>query len=203
MIREHFDREGWAMVPRFLTPRDVEALRAATDELALKGASLSADSEIDGARYEVQSARGRRGEAAIRRGALRKITFASSASPQVALLRNDRRVLKLIESVGVSSPRWIVDQINLKEPGVGTGFPWHQDVAFVAWQQRDAIAKYGGANLVIALLECEVADRACSRVKHDLCVHAFDSKLSLTDGKQPSRALAGGHDRRALRVEDG
>src|SRR4029079_4048656 len=47
-----------------------------------------------------------------------------------------------------------------------------------------------GANLVIALLECEVADRACSRVKHDLCVHAFDSKLSLTDGKQPSRALA-------------
>lgn len=151
MIRERFERDGWAVVPRFLTPRDVEALRAATDALAAKGASLSADSEIDGARYHVQSASGRRGEAAIRRGALRKITFASSASQEVALLRNDRRVLELIETVGVSSPRWIVDQINLKEPRVGTGFPWHQDVAFVAWQQRDAIAKYGGANLVIAL----------------------------------------------------
>jgi ectoine hydroxylase-related dioxygenase (phytanoyl-CoA dioxygenase family) len=70
---------------------------------------------------------------------------------EVALFRNDRRVLKLIETVGVSSPRWIVDQINLKAPRVGTGFPWHQDSAFVAWQQRDSIAKYGGANLVIAL----------------------------------------------------
>lgn len=151
MIRECFERDGWALVQRFLAPRDVESLRSVTDELASKGVHLLADAEIDGARYQVQSASGGRGEAAICPGALRKITFASSASVEVALLRNDRRVLKLIESVGVSSPRWIVDQINLKEPRVGTGFPWHQDVAFVAWQQRDAIAKYGGANLVIAL----------------------------------------------------
>ncbi|HEX7705633.1 MAG TPA: phytanoyl-CoA dioxygenase family protein [Thermoanaerobaculia bacterium] len=151
MIRERFERDGWALVQRFLTLRDVEALRSATDELASKGADLLADAEIDGARYYVQSASGRRGEAAIRPGALRKITFASSASVDVALLRNDRRILKLIETVGVSSPRWIVDQVNLKAPIVGTGFPWHQDTAFVAWQQRDAIAKYGGANLVIAL----------------------------------------------------
>src|SRR5687767_9702339 len=151
MIRERFERDGWALVQRFLTPRDVESLRSAIDELAWKGSSLLADAEIDGARYYVQSASGRRGEAAIRPGALRKITFASSASEQIALLRNDRRVLKLIETVGVSSPRWIVDQINLKAPKIGTGFPWHQDTAFVAWQQRDAIARYGGANLVIAL----------------------------------------------------
>ena len=151
MIREHFEREGWALIERFLTVRDVESLRSASDELASKGAHLVADAEIDGARYHVQSASGRRGEDAIHPGALRKITFASSASVEVALFRNDRRVLKLIETVGVSSPRWIVDQINLKAPRVGTGFPWHQDSAFVAWQQRDAIAKYGGANLVIAL----------------------------------------------------
>jgi ectoine hydroxylase-related dioxygenase (phytanoyl-CoA dioxygenase family) len=151
MIRERFDRDGWAPVERLLTPREVEALRSASDELAAKGAHLRADAEIDGARYQVQTASGRRGETAVAPGALRKITFASSASVEVALLRNDRRVLKLIESVGVTSPRWIVDQINLKAPRVGTGFPWHQDAAFVAWQQRDAIAKYGGANLVIAL----------------------------------------------------
>lgn len=151
MVRERFDLEGWALVPRFLTPRDVEGLRRASDELARKGADLTADAEIDGARYEVQTASGRRGETAVAPGALRKITFASSARKEVALLRNDRRVLKLMESVGVTSPRWIVDQINLKAPRVGSGFPWHQDAAFVAWQQRDAIAKYGGANLVIAL----------------------------------------------------
>jgi ectoine hydroxylase-related dioxygenase (phytanoyl-CoA dioxygenase family) len=151
MIREHFEREGWALIERFLPLRDVESLRAACDELASKGAHLVADAEIEGARYQIQSASGGRGEAAIHRGALRKITFASSASEEVGLLRNDRRVLKLMETVGVSSPRWIVDQINLKAAKVGTGFPWHQDVAFVAWQQRDAILKYGGANLVIAL----------------------------------------------------
>jgi phytanoyl-CoA hydroxylase len=150
-LRERYDRDGWALVPRFLTPGEVEALRSASDELASKGAHLVADAEIDGARYQVQTASGRRGETAIAPGVLRKITFASSASEEVALLRNDRRVLKLLETVGVTSPRWIVDQINLKAPRVGTGFPWHQDAAFVAWQQRDAIAKYGGANLVIAL----------------------------------------------------
>jgi len=151
MLRERFERDGWALVPGFLTQREVDALRSASDELASKGAGLLADAEIDGARYQVQTASGRRGERAVVPGALRKITFASSASEEVALLRNDRRVLKLMESVGVTSPRWIVDQINLKAPRVGTGFPWHQDVAFVAWQQRDAIAKHGGANLVIAL----------------------------------------------------
>ena len=151
MSRERFDRDGWALVQRFFTRREVEVLRSASDELASKGAHLLADAEIDGARYQVQTASGRRGESAIAPGALRKITFASSASVEVALLRNDRRVLKLMESVGVTSPRWIVDQINLTAPRIGTGFPWHQDAAFVAWQQRDAIAKYGGANLVIAL----------------------------------------------------
>ena len=151
MIRERFDRDGWAPIERLLVPREVEALRLASDELAAKGAELRADAEIDGARYQVQTASGRRGETAVVPGALRKITFASCASVEIALLRNDRRVLKLMESVGVTSPRWIVDQINLKAPRVGTGFPWHQDAAFVAWQQRDAIAKYGGANLVIAL----------------------------------------------------
>jgi phytanoyl-CoA hydroxylase len=150
-IREQFDRDGWALVQGLLRPREVEALRRASDELARKGAHLTADAEIDGARYQVQTASGRRGERAIAPGALRKITFASSASEEVALLRNDRRVLKLMESVGVTSPRWIVDQINLKAPRIGSGFPWHQDAAFVAWQQRDAIAQYGGANLVIAL----------------------------------------------------
>src|SRR3954452_15267546 len=106
MIRERFDRDGWALVQRFLTQREVDALRSASDELASKGAHLLTDAEIDGARYEVQTASGRRGEGAVARGALRKITFASCASAEVALLRTDRRVLNLIESVGVTSPRW-------------------------------------------------------------------------------------------------
>ena len=83
MIRERFDRDGWALVQRFLTRREVEVPRSATDELASKGGHLLADAEIDGARYQVQTASGRRGETAIAPGALRKITFASSGSVEV------------------------------------------------------------------------------------------------------------------------
>lgn len=151
VLRERFEVDGWAVVRGILTPREVESLRAAVDALAARGADLVTDAEIDGARFQVQSASGGRGEAAVRPGVLRKITFASSASEELSLLRNDRRIRKLVESVGVSAPRWIVDQINLKAPLIGTGFPWHQDTAFIAWQQRNAIAAYGGANLVIAL----------------------------------------------------
>jgi ectoine hydroxylase-related dioxygenase (phytanoyl-CoA dioxygenase family) len=194
MIRERFDRDGWALVPRFLTRREVEVLRAASDALAAKGAHLLADAEIDGARYQVQSASGRRGESAIAPGAMRKITFASSASVEVGLLRNDRRVLKLVELVGVTSPRWIVDQINLKAPGVGTGFPWHQDSAFVAWQQRDAIAKYGGANLVIAL---DRADEANGGFEVLSGTHAGGAvQFDYDTSRHPSQ-----HQRRRLRRE--
>jgi len=95
MIRERFDRDGWSLVPGFLTRREVDVLRSASDELAAKGAHLLADAEIHGARDQVQTASGRRGESAIAPGALRKITFTSFASVEVALLRIDRRALSL------------------------------------------------------------------------------------------------------------
>lgn len=150
-IRERFERDGWVLVPRLLTSREVEALRRVSDDLAAKGASLTADAVIDGVRYQVQKPTGRRGESAIAPGVLRKIVFASSVSEEVGRLRTDRRITKLLESLGVTSPRWVVDQINLKVPRVGAGFPWHQDAAFISLHQREAIATYGGANLVIAL----------------------------------------------------
>ena len=144
-IRERFDRDGWALVQRFLTPREVEALRSASDELAAKAAHLLADAEIDGARYQVQTASGRRGDAAVAPGALRKITFASSASAEVALLRNDRRVLKLMESVGVTSPRWIVDQINLKHRRSAPVFPgirtWRSSHGSSVTRSRDTAGR--------------------------------------------------------------
>ena len=42
-FRERFDRDGWALVQRFITPREVEALRRSSDDLARKGAHLTAD----------------------------------------------------------------------------------------------------------------------------------------------------------------
>lgn len=86
-VRERLDRDGWALVQRFITSREIEALRKACDELARKGAHLTADAEIDGARYQVQTASGRRGEIAIAPGTLRKITSAP------LLPGNERRVL--------------------------------------------------------------------------------------------------------------
>ena len=80
-IRECFERDGWALVRGLLAPREVEGLRLAVDALTAKGAALVSDAEIDGARYQVQSASGRIREAAIRPGVLwRKGSFGTQSA---------------------------------------------------------------------------------------------------------------------------
>jgi phytanoyl-CoA hydroxylase len=56
-----------------------------------------------------------------------------------------------MRELGLPEPWCVVDQLNLKAPRVGTGFPWHHDARFVTPRQREIIAVAGGANLVIAL----------------------------------------------------
>ena len=61
-------------------------------------------------------------------------------------------LLQLIRDIcSVPSPRCAVDQINTKLARVGTGFPWHQDSSFLVGDARARLARYGGANTVLAL----------------------------------------------------
>ena len=150
-LRADFDAEGWVLLPGFIGTRTVESLRRGAVAIAALAAGLRQDSVIRGAHLHVQSRSGRRGEPAVEPGALRKVVFPSKLAPAMAKFRRDPRVLDLMRDLGLPEPTCVVDQLNLKPPRVGTGFPWHQDARFVMhWQQR-IIRDHGGANLLVAL----------------------------------------------------
>lgn len=149
--RAVFQREGWVLVPRLLSARTLELLRLAADSVIERARGLERDAIVQGAELQVQSASGRQGEPAAEPGALRKVVFPSKLEPALARLKRHHGVHALLADLGLPSPRCAVDQLNLKAPRIGTGFPWHQDARFVSPAQRRMIALHGGVNLVIAL----------------------------------------------------
>ena len=151
MDPNRFVDEGFVVAQSLLGPRTLRSLRRGADALARAGAHLTQDASLRGAQYRVQSKSGRQGDSAIAPGVFRKIMFAQKAHPAFARLVHDERILAGLAALGLSSPRCVVDQINLKAAHVGTGFPWHQDAAFVTPRVRNDIARLGGVNVAIAL----------------------------------------------------
>lgn len=149
--RQVLEREGWLRVPQLVDRVTVRALLRATDFLVEQARTFVEDTTVHGVVYEVQSASGRKHEPAVFPGALRKIGFPSKRQGAFAALRKDPRVLDLLLRCGLEDPRCHVDQVNLKLPRVGTGFPMHQDAFFVVGKTRGRIERHGGLNLVIAL----------------------------------------------------
>lgn len=150
-LRIIFEREGWLLVPRLLDRAKVDALLAATGELEREAAAFGRDTRVRGVFFQTQSASGRKDEPAIFPGALRKITSPSKGQPAFARLRRDPQVLAAIESCGLVSPQCLIDQVNLKLPRVGSGFPYHQDEGFLFGDALRRVQQFGGVNLVIAL----------------------------------------------------
>ena len=146
-----FEREGWWLAPRLLDRAKVDALLAATDELERAAAHLERDTHVRRVFFQMQSASGKKGEPAIFPGALRKITSPSSGQPAFDRLRRDPKVLAALQSCGLVAPQCLIDQVNLKLPLVGSGFPYHQDESFLFGDALRRVQQFGGANLVIAL----------------------------------------------------
>jgi len=146
-----FQREGWLLVPGLLDRAKVEALLAATAELEREAARFERDTLVRKVFFQMQSASGKKGEPAIFPGALRKITSPSSGQPAFDRLRRDPKVLAALESCGLVAPQCLIDQVNLKLPRVGSGFPYHQDESFLFGDALRRVQQFGGVNLVIAL----------------------------------------------------
>jgi hypothetical protein len=149
--RVTFEREGWLLVPRLLERAKLDALLAATVALERAAAQLERDALVRRVFFQMQSASGKKGEPAIFPGALRKITSPSSGEPAFDRLRRDPQVLAALESCGLVSPACLIDQVNLKLPRVGSGFPYHQDESFLFGDALRRVRRFGGVNLVIAL----------------------------------------------------
>jgi phytanoyl-CoA hydroxylase len=146
-----FEREGWLLVPRLLERAKLDALLDATAELERAAAHFERDTHVRRVFFQMQSASGKKGELAIFPGALRKITSPSSGQPAFDRLRRDSEVLAAVESCGLVSPHCLIDQVNLKLPRVGSGFPYHQDESFLFGDALRRVRRFGGVNLVIAL----------------------------------------------------
>lgn len=146
-----FQREGWLLAPRLLDRAQVDALLDATGDLERVAADFERDTLVRRVFFQMQSASGKKGEPAIFPGALRKITSPSSGQPAFDRLRRDPKVLAALESCGLVAPRCLVDQVNLKLPRVGSGFPYHQDESFLFGAALRRVQRFGGVNLVIAL----------------------------------------------------
>lgn len=149
--RETLEREGWLLVPRFADEKTLTGLLKATAALQQVASTFVRDQVIEGVGYELQSSTGRRGEAPVAPGALRKVAFPSKGQRAFAELRRSPLVLEALATLGLKSPSCLVDQVNLKLPGIGTGFPYHQDAHFVVGSTQGRIERKGGLNMVIAL----------------------------------------------------
>ena len=105
-----FQREGWLLVPRLIDRAKVDALLAATCELERVAAHFERDTHVRRVFFQMQSASGKKGEAAIFPGALRKITSPSSGQPEVpsarTSLRLPRRVTTAQTRKAAGSVRW-------------------------------------------------------------------------------------------------
>lgn len=136
---------------QFVSAETVAALLRASEAMEASVAEITRDTVKLGVGFEVQSASGRRGELAVAPGALRKIAFPSKGQPVFADLRRDRGLLHALAQLGLDAPKCLVDQVNFKLPKLGTGFPFHQDAAFVVGATQGRLERHGGLNLVIAL----------------------------------------------------
>ncbi len=143
--------EGWLCLRNLISPTTLHALLTSTARLQTTSAAFEKDTTVDGVFFEVQSASGRKRETAVAPGLLRKITNPSRAEASFMALRKDPLLLQLAKDVGLQHPRCVVDQLTLKPARVGTGFPFHQDAAFLHGDARAEVARYGGVHVVIAL----------------------------------------------------
>jgi len=143
--------EGWVVVRSLLGERAVAALQRATDALEATAAGFVRDAAVGRVYFEVQSGSGRKREPAVFPGALRKITSPSRAEPAFRALRDDARLVEVADALGVAAARCVVDQVNPKLPVHGTGFPFHQDAAFLHGVALRDLERFGGVNVVVAL----------------------------------------------------
>jgi len=58
--------------------------------------------------------------------------------------REDPKLRALLERAGLVDSTCLVDQLNLKPAGVGTGFPFHQDLRFLIGKRRNGSSSTEG-----------------------------------------------------------
>jgi len=163
--RDAFERDGFFVRSAVFSPAEVDSLRDAAERTAdfAKAALGSADDdyEIDGNRY-VEARRAtiqlehRPGSSTIR-----VIEPFHHFDPRFdALLDDPRLVEPMRDLVGSEEVALFTDKLNLKRPREGSGFRWHQDSPYWAF---DCAHLDRLPNVMLALDDASAAN-GCLRV---------------------------------------
>ena len=128
--RRAYEREGFFLRPAVFAPREIEAMRAASEEVVEKAhasAANGSDYRIDGNLYvegESETIQFEHDAARI----IRVIEPFHHLHPLFDRLIDDPRIVDpMCDVIGADGVALWTDKINLKRPREGSAFRWHQD----------------------------------------------------------------------------
>jgi len=136
--RAAWERDGFFIRRAAFTPAELEALRDAAERTAdLAKAALGAaddDYTIDGNRYVEARRSTIQLEHRAGSGTIRVIEPFHHFDPRFEALLDDARIVEpMRDLVGSDEIALFTDKLNLKRPREGSGFRWHQDSPYWAF----------------------------------------------------------------------
>ena len=127
---ERFQQDGYLVIQDFLSPEEVEHIRAAIARVSGQVANMEHDTP--GFNFERQNGAGVFEDAAIRKGVLRKIQGAVFYVAEVADVFTGDTMLDCMEDLMGPNIYYHSSKVMFKPPG-GVAKPWHQDAAY--WRE--------------------------------------------------------------------
>jgi phytanoyl-CoA hydroxylase len=126
---EQFKRDGYLVIPNFLTPAELADVKADIDRVCRENAHLTKDTggfnlEKEGGYAFDQT------KAALRPGMLRKIQGAVKYVPGVKRVFTSKKMLDCMEDIMGPSLYYHSSKVMFKPANGGSPKPWHQDAAY-------------------------------------------------------------------------
>ncbi|HWB99745.1 MAG TPA: phytanoyl-CoA dioxygenase family protein, partial [Bryobacteraceae bacterium] len=119
-MREQYEREGYVLVPGFLTAAEVRALCSEIDAIS-RGATLA---EHDASRLEMEPNQGPDGTK------VRRIYEPCTHYAAFRGLSESDHLLDAIEQLLGPNLTFHYSKINMKPPSIGSVVEWHQDLSY-------------------------------------------------------------------------
>ena len=121
-VRDFFE-DGFVVVPKVFSARDVAQMQGAFDRLERMAHELTEPAMVRGSQFVVERIEG---EAA--RVRIHRIVWCGAAEPVLSHFGRDPGLVHLAaQLLGSNTMSQLINQAHFKLPGDGVEFPWHQD----------------------------------------------------------------------------
>jgi hypothetical protein len=144
----HYRREGYAILKGVFGASEVEAIRAAADDVHAEAVAHGRSFRHGNLFYRIVE--DPRGEAIVP-----IVQWPSYRHPALDAVRLDRRMAQLLDPLIGGDVKQIINQIHWKRGGAGGDFAWHQDSRFrePRWAYRNLATSYVQTGLALDVHE--------------------------------------------------